>query len=65
MDTFVAMLSIVLLFAVLLIPGYLLGKVKGITDVSALSFSNILMYVAMPFWCFPSCLIEQEISSSS
>lgn len=61
MDTFVAMFSIVLLFAALLIPGYLLGKVKGITDVSALSFSNILMYVAMPFLVF-SKLLEIDLS---
>ena len=50
------MLGIVLLFAALLIPGYILGKARAISDASALSFSNILMYVAMPFLVFSKLL---------
>lgn len=62
MDTFLPMLGIVLLFAALLIPGYILGKARAITDVAVLSFSNILMYVAMPFLVF-SKLLEIDLSS--
>lgn len=52
MDMFFAMLSIVALFAALLIPGYILGKTRAITDGAALSFSNVLVYIAMPFLVF-------------
>jgi len=64
MEAFWAMFRIVLLFAALLIPGYVLGKAHGITDVSVLSFSNILMYVAMPFFVF-SKLLEIDFSTIS
>ena len=60
MDTFFAMLGIVLLFAALLIPGFVLGKTGAIKGESMLSFSNILMYVAMPFLVF-SKLLEIDI----
>ena len=56
MNTFWAMFSIVLLFAALLIPGYILGKAKAITDTAVLSFTNILMYIAMPFLVFSKLL---------
>ena len=62
MDTFLPMLGIVLLFAALLIPGYILGKARAMTDAAMLSFSNILMYVAMPFLVF-SKLLEIDLSS--
>ena len=62
METFLPMFGIVLLFAALLIPGFILGKAKAITDVAVLSFSNILMYVAMPFLVF-SKLLEIDLSS--
>ena len=62
MDTFLPMLGIVLLFAALLIPGYILGKARAISDASALSFSNILMYVAMPFLVF-SKLLEIDLTT--
>ncbi|MBQ7337375.1 MAG: AEC family transporter [Clostridia bacterium] len=62
MDTFLPMLGIVLLFAALLIPGYILGKARAITDASAISFSNILMYIAMPFLVF-SKLLEIDLST--
>lgn len=62
MDTFLPMFGIVLLFGALLIPGYILGKARAITDVAVLSFSNILMYVAMPFLVF-SKLLEIDLSS--
>jgi predicted permease len=56
------MFGIVLLFAALLVPGYILGKARAITDVAVVSFSNILMYVAMPFLVF-SKLLEIDLSS--
>ena len=52
MDTFCAMFNIVLLFVALLIPGFILGKTKLIESDATVSFSNILMYVAMPFLVF-------------
>jgi len=48
MTTFFEMFKIVLLFALLLLPGYILGKLRMIESCAMLSFSNILMYVAMP-----------------
>ncbi len=51
------MFSIVILFAALLIPGYILGKTKTIHQEAMLSFSNILMYVAMPFLVFSKLLV--------
>lgn len=56
MDTFSAMFNTVLLFTVLLVPGYVLAKTKLIEDGAAFSFSNILMYVAMPFLVFVKIL---------
>ena len=61
MDTFLPMLGIVLLFAALLVPGFVLGKAGAIKGESMLSFSNILMYVAMPFLVF-SKLLEIDIA---
>ena len=49
METFSAMFGIVLLFALLLIPGFILGKQRLIEKSAMVSFSNILMYIAMPF----------------
>ncbi|MBE6583827.1 MAG: hypothetical protein E7649_02420 [Ruminococcaceae bacterium] len=48
MDAFYEMFKIVLLFIALLIPGYILGKLKLVEGSAMLSFSNVLMYVAMP-----------------
>ena len=62
MDTFWPMFCIVLLFAALLIPGYVLGKARAITDAAAVTFSNILMYIAMPFLVF-SKLLEIDLLS--
>ena len=52
METFGAMFSIVLLFAALLLPGFILGKAKLLEEKAMSSFGNILMYVAMPFLVF-------------
>ena len=49
-------LYIVLLFMALLIPGFILGKLKLLQDGAAVSLSNILMYVAMPFLVFVKLL---------
>lgn len=62
MVTFQTMLGIVLLFAALLIPGYILGKTKLVEKSAMVSFSNILMYIAMPFLVF-SKLLEIDIRS--
>lgn len=62
MTTFNTMFGIVLLFAVLLIPGYILGKLKLIEKSAMVSFSNILMYIAMPFLVF-SKLLEIDMRS--
>ena len=59
---FQTMLGIVLLFAALLIPAYVLGMTKLIEKSAMVSFSNILMYVAMPFLVF-SKLLEIDIRS--
>lgn len=56
MDTFCAMFNIICLFLLLLIPGFILGKAKLIQDGALVSFSNILMYVAMPFLVFVKIL---------
>ena len=52
MGSFGAMFSIVLLFVALLLPGFILGKAKRLEEGAMVSFSNILMYVAMPFLVF-------------
>ena len=62
METFEGMLGMVLLFAALLIPGYILGKTGLIGDAATVSFSNLLMYVAMPFLVF-SKLLEMDLSA--
>ena len=62
MDPFFALLGIVSLFAALLLPGFVLGKVGAVNEESMLSFSNILMCVAMPFLVFLK-LLEIDIRS--
>lgn len=61
MDTFYVLFGMVLLFAALLIPGYILGKTKAITDAAVTAFGNILMYIAMPFLVFTK-LLEIDLS---
>ena len=46
----------VLLFSAFLIPGLVLGKGKLLQDCAMVSFSNVLMYVAMPFLVFSKLL---------
>jgi len=48
MQAFYAMFQIVLLFVALLIPGYILGRMKLMESAAMVSFSNVLMYIAMP-----------------
>lgn len=47
---------IVLLFMALLLPGFILGKAKLLQESAMISFSNVLMYVAMPFLVFVKLL---------
>ena len=49
---FSTLLSGVLMFALLIIPGYILGRIKMIERGALNSMTNILMYVAMPFLVF-------------
>ena len=56
MSAFYEMFKIVLLFVTLLVPGYILGKAKLISDGAAISIGNILVYVAMPSLVFSKLL---------
>lgn len=49
---FPTLLSGILMFALLIIPGYVLGKIKLIERGALNSMTNILMYIAMPFLVF-------------
>lgn len=62
MSAVFTMLPTVLLFALLLIPGYLLGKLGMLDKHSTHSFCNLLMYVSMPLLVFVK-LTELELSS--
>ena len=61
MDNFLVLFYMVLLFAALLIPGYFLGRIKLIEEGAIVSFSNVLMYVAMPFLVFFK-ILETDLS---
>lgn len=52
MSTFVSMFDIMVMFAVLLVPGYVLGKLNLMYDAAGECICNILMYVAMPSLVF-------------
>lgn len=52
MITFPTLIASVVLFAFLVIPGFLLGKAKLIERSALVSMTNVLMYVAMPFLVF-------------
>lgn len=60
MIAFPTLLSGVILFALLMVPGYILGKCNKIENGALVSMTNILMYVAMPFLVF-SKLLETDI----
>lgn len=64
MIAFPTLLSSVLLFALLIIPGFLLGKSKLIERGALGSMTNILMYVAMPFLVFGK-LVETDLRAVS
>jgi predicted permease len=64
MIAFSTLLSSVLMFALLIIPGFLLGKCKKIDHDSLESMTNILMYVAMPFLVFVK-LLRTDLQSIS
>ena len=52
MITFPTLIANVVLFALLIIPGFVLGKARLIERGALVSMTNILMYVAMPFLVF-------------
>lgn len=64
MTTFTAMLSHVALFALLAVPGFLLGRLGMIERGAVPSMSNILMYVAMPCLVF-SALCSADLTALS
>ena len=64
MIAFPVLLKNVLMFTMLIIPGYVLGRMRKIEKSSIVSFTNILMYVAMPFLVLAK-LIETDLSSLS
>lgn len=57
MIAFPTLLTNVLLFALLILPGFVLGKWKKIEKNALTSMTNILMYVAMPFLVFSKLLV--------
>lgn len=56
MSTFDTMFGIMVMFAVLLVPGYVLGKLNLMYDAAGDCICNILMYVAMPSLVFSKLL---------
>lgn len=56
MSTFETMFGIMVMFAVLLVPGYILGKLNLMYDAAGDCICNILMYVAMPSLVFSKLL---------
>lgn len=60
MVAFPTLLGNVALFALLAVPGYLMGKQQKPAETALPGISNILMYVAMPFLVF-SKLLETDI----
>lgn len=61
METFFVLFETVLLFAALLLPGYVLGRSNSIEEGGLRSFGNVLVSVAMPFLVF-SKLSEMELA---
>ena len=64
MIAFSSLLANVLLFTLLIVPGFILGKCKKIERGALNSMTNILMYVAMPFLVF-SKLVETDLTAFS
>lgn len=56
MLAFQTLLLNVIIFALLIIPGYILGKQKLLKQSSLTCFANVLMYVGMPFLVFATLL---------
>jgi len=64
MLAFPTLLSNVILFVLLIVPGFILGKIKKIDRISFDSITNILMYLAIPFLVFVK-LIQTDLSTLS
>ena len=64
MIAFSSLLASVLMFSLLIIPGFILGKTGKIERPALNSMTNILMYVAMPFLVFAK-LIETDLTAFS
>ena len=45
-----------LLFIMLMVPGYIMGKYKLIGETAQANLGSILMYIAMPFLVFQKML---------
>lgn len=64
MLSFGTLLKNVLLFAALIIPGYVLGKMKKLNSATTVGMSHILTDIAMPFLVF-SKLLEIDVKALS
>lgn len=56
MPAFGALLKYIILFTLLMIPGYIMGRRKRLMDESMTSLANILTDIAMPFLVFSKLL---------
>ncbi len=64
MGAFLSMLSNVIIFVALALPGYILAKSKLISTEQSNSLSRVLIYVGVPFLIFNST-IKIELNSSA
>ena len=64
MEAFKIMFINVLMLTLLVVPGFILGKVKKMENGALWSAGNILTYVAMPMLVFEK-LLETDISKLS
>ena len=62
MTASLTILTYAVLFVLLAVPGYILGRCGYLKSEAGLSLSNILIYIAMPFLVF-SVLIRTDIKS--
>jgi len=64
MEAFKIMFINVLMLTLLVVPGFILGKVKKMEDAACLTAGNILTYVAMPMLVFEK-LLETDLRTLS
>lgn len=64
MNYFLTTLYNLLMIAALIIPGFILKKVKLVSDKAVKDFSNVLLYIGTPFLIFAT-MLETDIYSVS